>query len=319
MYSRIVSTGSFIPTKVLTNEDLEKRVDTSDEWILTRTGIKSRPIMDDDMTVPDMAYLAAEKAVANLKAKDPNFDVNDIGLIICATTTSSSLFPSAACQVQGKLGIEDCISFDVAAACSGFIYALSIADKFIKTGTVKKALVIGADALSKTCDPDDRTTIILFGDAAGCFVIEASEKPGIISTHLHANNSYGNALTLDNKQFKPDTYLQMQGNQVFRIAVAELANVVEETLAYNNMDKSQVDWLVPHQANVRIIAATAKKLDLPMERVVLTIEKHGNTSAASIPTAFDAGVQENKFKEGEIILLEGFGGGMTWGSVLIKY
>ncbi|RIY32366.1 beta-ketoacyl-ACP synthase III [Psittacicella gerlachiana] len=319
MYSKIVATGSFIPSKFVTNADLEKMVDTSDEWIVTRTGIKSRPTMDDDMTVPDMAFNAAQKAVENLKKKDPNFNVEDIGLIICATTTSSYLFPSCACQVQGKLGIKDCISFDVAAACSGFVYALSVADKFIKTGTVKKALVIGADALSKTCDPTDRSTIILFGDAAGCFIIEASEQPGILSTHLHANNENAEMLTLGNKQFQEESYLQMQGNQVFRIAVAELSNIVSETLEANNLDKSQVDWLVPHQANIRIIAATAKKLDLPMERVILTIEKHGNTSAASIPTAFDSAVQENKFKEGEIILLEAFGGGMTWGSALIKY
>lgn len=319
MYSKVVATGSFIPSNFLTNEDLEKRVDTSDEWITTRTGIKSRPVMDDDMTVPDMAYNAAQDAVKALQAKDPNFNVEEIGLIICATTTSSSMFPSCACQVQGRLGIKDCISFDVAAACSGFVYALSVADKFIKTGTVKKALVIGADALSKTCDPLDRSTIILFGDAAGCFILEASEQAGIISTHLHANNEHAEILTLDNKQFKAESHLQMQGNAVFRLAVAELANVVTETLEANNLDKSEVDWLVPHQANIRIIAATAKKLDLPMDRVILTIEKHGNTSAASIPTAFDSAVKENKFQSGDIILLEAFGGGMTWGSALIKY
>ncbi|MFC6276974.1 beta-ketoacyl-ACP synthase III [Psittacicella hinzii] len=319
MYSRIVSTGSFIPSKFLTNEDLEKMVDTSDAWIYPRTGIKSRPIMDEGTTVPDMAFYAAQKAIENLKQKDSNFDVQDIGLIICATTTSNYLFPSCACQVQGKLGIDDCISFDVAAACSGFVYALSVADKFIKTGTVKKALVIGADALSKTVDPTDRSTIILFGDAAGCFIIEASEQPGIISTHLHANNNHGDALTLRNKQFFENNYLEMEGNKVFRVAVAELSNIVTETLEANNMQESDVDWLVPHQANIRIIEATAKKLNLPMERVILTIEKHGNTSAASIPTAFDFAVQNNKFKPGEIILLEAFGGGMTWGSALVKY
>ncbi|RIY33413.1 3-oxoacyl-ACP synthase [Psittacicella hinzii] len=319
MFSKVVATGSFIPSKFLANEDLEKRVDTSDEWIVTRTGIKSRPIMDDDMTVPDMAFNAAKDAIESFKKKDPNFTVDDIDLIICATTTSSHLFPSCACQVQGKLGIKDCISFDVAAACSGFVYALSVADKFIKTNSVKKALVIGADALSKTCDPNDRSTIILFGDAAGCFLLEASEEPGIISTHLHANNEQADALTLGNKQFIDDSSLQMQGNQVFKIAVSELSNIVTETLEANGMDKSEVDWLVPHQANIRIISATAKKLDLPMERVILTIEKHGNTSAASIPTAFDSAVKENKFKAGDIILLEAFGGGMTWGSALVKY
>lgn len=271
------------------------------------------------MTVPQMATLSAEKAITVLKEKNPNFDLQDIDLIICATTTSSYLFPSCSCQVQGALGIKDCISFDVAAACSGFIYALAVADKFIKTGTVKKALVIGADALSKTCDPQDRGTIILFGDAAGCMILEASKQPGIINTHLHANNDYGDALTLKNRQFDENGHLEMQGNAVFKIAVTELANIVDETLEKNGFTKEQIDWLVPHQANIRIIQATAKKLNMPMERVILTVEKHGNTSAASIPTAFDEAVQQNKFKEGEIILLEAFGGGMTWGSALIKY
>lgn len=319
MYSKIIATGSYIPSGRLTNEELEKRVDTSDEWIVTRTGIRSRPVMDDDMTVPQMATLSAEKAITVLKEKNPNFDLQDIDLIICATTTSSYLFPSCSCQVQGALGIKDCISFDVAAACSGFIYALAVADKFIKTGTVKKALVIGADALSKTCDPQDRGTIILFGDAAGCMILEASKQPGIINTHLHANNDYGDALTLKNRQFDENGHLEMQGNAVFKIAVTELANIVDETLEKNGFTKEQIDWLVPHQANIRIIQATAKKLNMPMERVILTVEKHGNTSAASIPTAFDEAVQQNKFKEGEIILLEAFGGGMTWGSALIKY
>lgn len=319
MFSKIISTGSFIPSNLLTNAELEKRVDTSDEWIVARTGIKTRPIMDDDMTVPQMATLAAENAIQNLKAANPDFNVQDIDLIICATTTSSYLFPSCACQVQGNLGIEDCISFDVAAACSGFVYALSVADKFIRTGTAKKALVIGADALSKTCDPNDRGTIILFGDAAGCMILEASEEPGIINTHLHANNTQGDALTLKNRQFDENGHLEMQGNAVFKIAVTELANIVDETLEKNGITKDQIDWLVPHQANIRIIQATAKKLNMPMERVILTVEKHGNTSAASIPTAFAEAVAQNKFKPGDLILLEAFGGGMTWGSALIKY
>lgn len=319
MFTKIISTGSFIPSNFLTNEMLEQRIETSDEWIVTRTGIKTRPIMDDNMTVPQMATFAAKKAIENLQAKDSNFKMEDIDLIVCATTTSNQLFPSCACQVQGALGIQDCISFDVAAACSGFIYALTVVDKFIKTNGAKYALVIGADALSKTCDPQDRTTTILFGDAAGAMIVKASDEPGIISTHLHADNTHAHTLTLNNKQFNDNGLLSMAGNTVFKIAVTELANIVDETLAYNNLQKSDIDWLVPHQANIRIIQATARKLDLPMERVILTIEKHGNTSAASIPTAFDHAVQENKFKEGELILLEAFGGGMTWGSALVKF
>lgn len=319
MFTKIISTGSFIPSNFLTNEMLEQRIETSDEWIVTRTGIKTRPIMDDDMTVPQMATFAAKKAIENLQTKDPNFNPEEIDLIVCATTTSSQLFPSCACQVQGALGIKDCISFDVAAACSGFIYALTVVDKFIKTNGAKYALVIGADALSKTCDPQDRTTTILFGDAAGAMIVKASEEPGILSTHLHADNTHASTLTLNNKQFNENGLLSMAGNTVFKIAVTELANIVDETLAHNKLQKTDIDWLVPHQANIRIIQATARKLDLPMDRVVLTIEKHGNTSAASIPTAFDHAVQENKFKEGELILLEAFGGGMTWGSALVKY
>ncbi|WP_413713065.1 ketoacyl-ACP synthase III [Serratia marcescens] len=317
MYTKILGTGSYLPVQVRTNADLEKMVDTSDEWIVTRTGIRERRIAAADETVATMSFQAAENALEMAGvAKE------DIGLIIVATTTTTHAFPSAACLVQQMLGIKDCAAFDLAAACAGFTYALSVADQYVKNDAVKHALVIGADVLSRTLDPEDRGTIILFGDGAGAVVLGASEEPGILSTHLHADGSYGNLLTLPYKdrqnQDKP-AYVTMAGNEVFKVAVTELARIVDETLQANNMDRSELDWLVPHQANLRIISATAKKLGMGMDKVVVTLDRHGNTSAASVPSALDEAVRDGRIQRGQLVLLEAFGGGFTWGSALVRF
>lgn len=317
MYTKILGTGSYLPVQVRTNADLEKMVETSDEWIVTRTGIHERRIAVEEETVAVMGAGAGEKAL-----EMSGIDKQDIGLIIVATTSGSHAFPSAACQIQNALGINDCIAFDVAAACSGFVYALSIADQFIKAGSVKKALVIGADRLSHALDPEDRGTIILFGDAAGAVVVGASEEEGIISTHLHSDGRFGDLLALPYQSRENDdlpAYVTMAGNEVFKVAVRELAHIVDETLEANKIDKSELDWLVPHQANLRIISATAKKLDMTMDKVVVTLDRHGNTSAASVPTALDEAVRDNRIQRGQLILLEAFGGGFTWGSALIRF
>ncbi|MDP8034485.1 beta-ketoacyl-ACP synthase III [Pasteurella atlantica] len=317
MYSRILATGSYLPAQVRTNAELEKMVETSDEWITQRTGIKERRIAAENETVATMGYEAAKKSL-----EMANIDPNEIGLIIVATTTSSHAFPSSACQVQQMLGIKDTIAFDLAAACSGFVYGLSVADQFIKTGQVKKALVVGSDLFSRTLDPKDRTTVILFGDGAGAVILEASEEAGILSTHLHANGDNAQVLMLENQgriaQSDP-AYLEMQGNETFKIAVRELANVVEETLEYNQLKRDQIDWLIPHQANLRIISATARKLKMGLDQVVLTLDRHGNTSAASIPAALDEAVRDGRIQRGQTLLLEAFGGGLTWGSALIRF
>ncbi|MCF1611908.1 ketoacyl-ACP synthase III, partial [Serratia marcescens] len=281
------------------------------------TGIRERRIAAADETVATMSFQAAEKALEMAGvAKE------DIGLIVVATTTTTHAFPSAACLVQQMLGIKDCAAFDLAAACAGFTYALSVADQYVKNGAVKHALVIGADVLSRTLDPEDRGTIILFGDGAGAVVLGASEAPGILSTHLHADGSYGNLLTLPYKdrqnQDKP-AYVTMAGNEVFKVAVTELARIVDETLQANNMDRSELDWLVPHQANLRIISATAKKLGMGMDKVVVTLDRHGNTSAASVPSALDEAVRDGRIQRGQLVLLEAFGGGFTWGSALVRF
>ncbi|AYY80198.1 MULTISPECIES: beta-ketoacyl-ACP synthase III [Proteus] len=317
MYTKILGTGSYLPVQVRTNADLETMVETSDEWIVTRTGIHERRIATEEETVALMGASAAEKAL-----EMSGIDKQDIGLIVVATTSGSHAFPSAACQIQNALGINDCIAFDVAAACSGFVYALSIADQFIKAGSVKHALVIGADRLSHALDPNDRGTIILFGDAAGAAVVGASEDEGIISTHLHSDGRFGDLLALPYQRKENEdlpAYVTMAGNEVFKVAVRELAHIVDETLEANNIDKSELDWLVPHQANLRIISATAKKLDMTMDKVVVTLDRHGNTSAASVPTALDEAVRDNRIQRGQLILLEAFGGGFTWGSALIRF
>lgn len=317
MYTKISGTGSYLPEQVRTNADLEKMVDTSDEWIVTRTGIRERRIAAPDETVATMGFEAAKRAIDMA-----GIDKTEIGLIIVATTSATHAFPSAACQVQSLLEIKGCPAFDVAAACAGFTYALSIADQYVKSGAVKHALVIGADVLARTCDPTDRGTIIIFGDGAGAAVLSASAEQGIISTHQHADGSYGELLTLPNlDRVTPDspTYLTMAGNEVFKVAVTELAHIVEETLAANNIDRAELDWLVPHQANLRIISATARKLGMDMDKVVVTLDRHGNTSAASVPCALDEAVRDGRIKPGQLVLLEAFGGGFTWGSALVRF
>ncbi|MCL9783687.1 ketoacyl-ACP synthase III [Vibrio sp. S4M6] len=316
MYSKILGTGSYLPSQVRTNADLEKMVDTNDEWIVARTGIKERRISADGETVADMAYYAAQNAIDMA-----GIDKQDIDLIIVATTSGSHAFPSSACQVQAKLGINGCPAFDIAAACSGFVYALSVADQHVKSGMCNNVLVVGADTLAKTCDPTDRSTIILFGDGAGAVVVGASEEPGILSSHLYSDGRFGELLSLEmpERGGNPDKWLHMTGNEVFKVAVTQLSKLVKDTLAANNMHKSELDWLVPHQANLRIITATAKKLSMPMERVVVTLDRHGNTSAATIPTALDEAVRDGRIQRGQTLLLEAFGGGFTWGSALVKF
>jgi len=316
MYTKILGTGSYLPVKVRTNADLEKMVDTSDEWIVTRTGIRERRIAAADETVVTMGFQAAEKAL-----EMAGVEKEAIGLIVVATTTSTYAFPSTACLIQQILGIRACAAFDLAAACAGFTYALSVADQYVKNGAVKHSLVIGADVLSQTLNPKDRGTLILFGDGAGAVLLGASEKPGIMSTHLHADGSYSGLLTLPFKdrqnQGKP-AYVTMTGNEVFKVAVNELSNIVDETLQANNLARSALDWLVPHQANLRIINATAKKLGMSMDKVVVTLERHGNTSAASVPIALDEAVRDGRIQHGHLVLLEAFGGGFTWGAALVR-
>jgi 3-oxoacyl-[acyl-carrier-protein] synthase-3 len=319
IYSRIAGTGSYLPEKVLTNHDLEKMVETSDQWITERTGIKKRHIVADDETTTDLAYQAALKA---LEAAD--ITKNDIDLIIVATTTPTRIFPSTASLLQEKLGIGGCPAFDIQAVCTGFVYALTVADKFIKAGGVNNVLVIGAEAFSRIIDWTDRNTCVLFGDGAGAVVLQASQEPGILSTHIHSDGNFNQLLHVPtgpgSRDFNEDTaYVDMQGNEVFKVAVRTLSTIVDETLEANNMDKKDVDWLIPHQANIRIIAATARKLNMSMDHVVVTVDEHGNTSAASIPLALDVAVRDGRIKRGETLLFEAFGGGFTWGSALIQY
>ncbi|TWD35269.1 MULTISPECIES: beta-ketoacyl-ACP synthase III [unclassified Pantoea] len=317
MFTKIIGTGSYLPSQIRTNADLEKMVETSDEWIVTRTGIRERRIAAPDETVASMGHQAAQRAL-----EMAGVDANDVGLIIVATTSSSHAFPSSACMIQQMLDIKDCAAFDLAAACAGFTYALSVADQYIKNGAVKHALVIGADVLARTLNPDDRGTIILFGDGAGAVVLGQSKEQGIISTHLHADGRYAQLLTLpyqDRANQDQPAYLTMAGNEVFKVAVTELAHIVDETLQANNIAREDLDWLVPHQANLRIISATAKKLGMTMEKVVVTLDRHGNTSAASVPSALDEAVRDGRIKPGQLILLEAFGGGFTWGSALVRF
>jgi len=315
IYSKITAVGGYLPLKILTNKDLEKSLDTSDEWIVAMTGIKERHIIGSGETTSDMAYKASLDAIHSSK-----INPQEIDLIIIATTTPDKIFPSVACSVQNKLGIGECPAFDIQAVCSGFIYALSIADKFISTGSKKNVLVVGVDAMSKITDYSDRSNAILWGDGAGAVIVSASDKLGIISTHIHSDGQYESLLHVPRieSSAQKDT-IEMQGNQVFKIAVNTLDRIVDETLKANNLKKSDIDWLVPHQANIRILEATAKKLDMSMDRVIVTIHKHGNTSAASIPLALNDGVKSGKIKPGETILMEAFGAGFTWGSALIKY
>ena len=316
MNSRILSTGSYLPSYIRTNAELEKMVDTSDEWIVTRSGIRERRIAAADETVATMGFEAAKNAI-----EAAQINPQDIELIIVATTSNSHAYPSAACQVQGLLNIDDAISFDLAAACTGFVYALSVADQFIRTGKVKKALVIGSDLNSRKLDETDRSTVVLFGDGAGAVILDASEQEGIISTHLHASADKNNALVLAQPErgIEKSGYIEMQGNETFKLAVRELSNVVEETLLANNLDKKDLDWLVPHQANLRIITATAKKLEMDMSQVVVTLDKYANNSAATVSVALDEAVRDGRIQRGQLLLLEAFGGGWTWGSALVRF
>ena len=319
--TRIIGTGSYLPDEVLTNGDLEKMVDTTDEWIVTRTGIRERHIAADGQPVSDLAYQASVKAI-----EAAGIDKTKIDLIIVATTTPDRIFPSTACLLQDRLDLHGSAAFDVQAVCSGFVYAMGIADRFMRTGGSKCALVVGAETLSRIIDWKDRSTCVLFGDGAGAVILEASEEPGIISTHLHADGQYKELLTVPSgislgfeDVLRGEAYLQMQGNEVFKVAVNTLGRIVDETLEANNMEKSEIDWLVPHQANIRIIGATAKKLNMSMDQVVVTVDRHGNTSAASIPLAFDEAVRDGRIQRGQTVLMEAFGGGFTWGSVLLTY
>jgi len=315
-YSRITGTGSYLPAKIMTNADLERMVDTTDEWIFARTGIRERHIAADDEFTSDLALQASRQAI-----KAAGIKASEIDLIIVATTTPDCIFPSTACLMQDKLGISSCPAFDIQAVCSGFVYAVATADNFIKSGAARCALVVGAEAMSRITDWTDRSNCILWGDGAGAVIMEASDNPGILSTHLHADGSYAHLLHVpvggSSGNGKPT--IVMEGNPVFKIAVNTMDAIVDETLAANGLEKSDIDWLVPHQANIRILKSTAKKLGMSMERVVTTIDKHGNTSAASIPLALDTAVRDGRIKRGEMILMEAFGGGLTWGSVLLKY
>ena len=319
-YSKILGTGSYLPEKILTNHDLEKMVETTHEWILERTGIEERHIAAEHESSLTMAEKAAYQAMeaANIKP-------SDIGMIIIATTTPEKMFPSTACFLQERLGISGCPAFDLnSTACAGFIYAFSIADQYIRSGVVKNALVIGSEAISRVLDWTDRSTCILFGDGAGAVILGASSTPGVLSTHLHADGVHKDILSLPVTIGKPidldgALYLQMKGNHLFKLAVNMLGQLFDETLEANHLQKSDIDWLIPHQANYRIIEAMAKKLDLPMDRVAITLDKQGNTSSASIPLALDKIVREGRVKPGDMLLLEGLGGGLVWGSALVKY
>lgn len=317
-YARISGTGSYLPERVLTNFDLEQMVDTSDEWIYSRTGIRERHIAAEHELTSDLALQAARQALL-AAALEPE----QIDLVLVATTTPDRIFPSTACVLQHKLGISNSgAAFDIQAVCSGFIYALATANNFIRAGQSTRALVIGAETMSRITDWNDRSNCVLWGDGAGAVVLEKSEVAGVISTHLHADGRYSELLRVQagvSTGFEGGCTIEMEGNAVFKVAVNTLDSIVDETLAANGMQKSDIDWLVPHQANIRIIQATAKKLGMSMERVIATIEKHGNTSAASIPLALDHAVRQGKIKIGETVLMEAFGGGFTWGAALLRW
>ncbi len=322
IYSRIAGTGSYLPEKVLTNDDLSKLVDTSDEWIASRTGIRQRHIAAEGETTSDLSYQAAVRAM-----EAAGVDASELDLIVLGTTTPDIIFPSTACLVQHRLGANGCPAFDVNAACSGFIYALSIADQFIRSGSAKTVLVIGAETLTRMLDWTDRDTCVLFGDGAGAVVLKADSEAGILSTHLHADggkkellyNPVGVSVGFKPGEHNAGVRVMMSGNEVFKHAVKALDAVVEETLEANGLDRSEIDWLIPHQANLRIIELTARRLDMPMERVIVTVDKHGNTSSGSVPLALDEAVRSGRVQRGQLLLLEAFGGGFTWGSALLRY
>jgi 3-oxoacyl-[acyl-carrier-protein] synthase-3 len=320
MYSRIIGTGKYLPEKILTNFDLEKMVETTDEWIRTRTGIEERRIAADDEATSDLAHRAALAAI-----EDAGLTPNDIDFVVVGTTTPDLIFPNVGCILQDKLGIRGTPAFSIEAACSGFVYSLAVADQFVRSGQARRALVIGAETMSRIIDWKDRETCVLFGDGAGAVILEATEEPGIIYSTLGADGRYRELLYASNgpaTRHRRDAdvpALHMKGNEVFKIAVKTLESLVDDVLEKNNLEQGQIDWLIPHQANVRIIAAMAKRLGLPMERVVLTVRTHGNTSAASVPMALDTAIRDGRIKRGDLLLLEAFGGGFTWGASLIRY
>ncbi|MCZ6642358.1 MAG: ketoacyl-ACP synthase III [Gammaproteobacteria bacterium] len=319
MYSRITGTGKYLPERVLTNLDLEAMVDTTAEWIRTRTGIEQRHIAADDETTSDLAYHASLAAM-DMAGVGPQ----EIDMIVVGTCTPDLVFPNVACLLQRRLGISGGPAFSVEAACSGFMYALTTADQFMRTGSIRRALVIGAETMSRIVDWTDRETCVLFGDGAGAVVIEAGDEPGVIYSSLGADWKYKDLLYADTgiskKSSSPDTsLLRMKGNEVFRVAVRTLERMVDQVVEENNLQQGDIDWFVPHQANLRIIKATAKRLQIPIERVVLTVAEHGNTSAASVPMALDTAVRDGRIKRGDLLLLEAFGGGFTWGASLVRY
>jgi 3-oxoacyl-[acyl-carrier-protein] synthase III len=318
MHSRIIGTGSYLPAKILTNRDLERMVDTSDEWILTRTGIRERRIAADDEMASDLALAASRRALTAA-----GIAPEDLGLIIVATTTPDMIFPGTACILQAKLGVHGAPAFDVQAVCSGFVYALATADLFLRAGHCSHALVVGTEVYSRILDWTDRSTCVLFGDGAGAVVLAASERPGLLASRLHADGRHSHLLAVPGQvcaggvRGKP--FVTMEGSVVFKFAVKVLAEVVEEVLAAADVPKQRIDWLIPHQANLRIIEATARKLGLPMDKVIVTVDRHANTSAASIPLALDEAVRDGRIRPGQHVLLEAVGGGFTWGACLIKW
>lgn len=316
-YSKILATGGYLPEKILTNADMEKLVDTTDQWIIERTGIKQRHMAADHENAVTFAEQAARVAL-----ETAGMQASDIEMIIVTSTTPHMMFPSTACLLQEKLGISGCPAFDLnASACAGFMYGFSIADQFIRTGTIKNALIIGSELMSRVVDWSDRGTCVLFGDGAGAVILGQSKEPGVLSTHLHADGTHKDVLYLPLSGGKNPTLesIQMSGNALFKLAVNILGDLFDETLAANNMDKSQVDWLIPHQANIRIIQAMAKKLNMPLDRVAITLDTQGNTSSASIPLALDMAIRDGRVKRGDMLMMEGFGGGLAWGSALVRY
>ena len=316
-HSRIAGTGSYLPAKILTNKDLETSVETSDEWIFSRTGIRQRHIAAGDEFASDLALVASRRAL-----EAAGVAAGDLSLIIVATTTPDMVFPSTACILQAKLGAKNCPAFDLQAVCSGFVYALATADQFMRSGQYQNILVVGAEVYSRILDWEDRTTCVLFGDGAGAVVLQRSDTPGILSSHLHADGSHAGILSVPGSvsggKVSGRPLLQMEGNAVFKFAVRVLGEVAEEALAFNHLEKSALDWLIPHQANIRIIQATAKKLGLPLEKVITTVDRHANTSAASVPLALDVAVRDGRIRAGQLVMLEGVGGGFTWGAVLVR-
>ena len=321
IYTKIAGTGRYLPEKILTNADLEKMVDTTDEWIRTRTGVERRHACAEDETTSDMCVEAAKRAI-----DAAGVDVSEIDFIAIGTTTPDLIFPNIATLVQHRLGIPACPAIALEAACTSFIYALTTVDKFIKAGESKCALVIGAECITKLVDWNDRGTCVLFGDGAGAVIVKPSDEPGIMTTHLGADGQYKDLLYYPvgpskdlYKAGTDEAAITMKGNEVFKVAVKTLGGVATEALEAAGVSKEELDWLVPHQANLRIIQATAKRLDLPMEKVILTVQDHGNTSAASVPLALDVGIRDGRIKRGQLVLMEAFGGGFTWGSVLMRY